>query len=139
MKRLISTFACMLALLIWTCTPAQARFLGTLQQNVPWTLEVNTTSTCGAIAVTVTFVNSRGRQDIDLFTLQPGGGTVYGAANIPRNTRRIIIEVDLPCSFDVGFVTVQQSTNIIDRDFCGAGVQDSCADRRFVFDVVEAP
>ncbi len=138
MKRLTSTFTCMLALLIWPCTTAQARFLGTLQQNVPWTLEVNTVSTCGPTAATVTFVNSRGGQDIDIFTIQPGAGTVFTSANIPRNTRRILVEVDLPCSFDVGFVRIHQGTNIIEADFCGEGAQDTCADRRFVFDVVAA-
>ena len=127
-KKLLCAIAT-ITILVTHSNPALAKFAGTLRNDAPWTLEIQSTS--GTITATVTFVDSRGRQDLDLFTIQNGAGTTpYSGATIPRGTRRIIIELDYEAG---GLVSIraQQGTTIITADSCCES--DSS---RFVFDVV---
>ena len=59
MNRTIFTFACTLAMLIWTC-PVQAEYIFTLQGSQAWALNVdNGQVTSGSTAVTVHYVVGR--------------------------------------------------------------------------------
>ena len=92
MKRITCTLAA-LAMLIWTCTPAQAEFLGTLQGNQPWTLEVDNASNGSAAAMTIFYLGGK-NVDFDIHTLAAGEAVTFTDLKIPRGTRRIIIELD---------------------------------------------
>jgi hypothetical protein len=136
-KRLICALAA-LAMLMMSYNPALANFKGSLQRNEPWTLKFNDVPT--SYAVTVIFVDSMGRQVIDLFTVAPEQSfNGYSQANIPKDTRRIIIELDIPTG---GFASIEvhQGTQQFVGDFCSDGVcpdgSATSADPRLVFDVV---
>jgi hypothetical protein len=112
-----------------------AKFGGTLQNNEAWTLELTPANEIlGPSAMTVTFVDAKGAQGVDLFTI-PSNATsfvAYSQANIPRRTRRIIIDLDLPAG---GFVQLRilQGTTVITVD-CG---DPNGSGSRVVFDVLE--
>ena len=132
LKRLSCAIATV-AVLMMQPNPALARFAGTLRSDLPWTVDI-TPEVGGlvATAVTVTFVNARGRQDTDLFTI-PNGEPVfvpYTEAKIPRGTRRIIIELDFSQS-SFAQLRVGQRANVITLD-SGDGVAT-----RFVFDLTD--
>jgi hypothetical protein len=115
-------------MLLTQSNPAFAKFGGTLRRDVPWTLEITPAISPGVIAATIIFVDSRGRQDIDLFTIQPGESlALYSAAKIARGTRRIIIELD-PQSEAAFQLRVIQGTDVIAVDVSGES-------SRVVFDV----
>jgi len=127
LKRLICAIVAGVILMMHS-NPALAKFGGNLRSDMPWTLNISPETSTG-FAATIIFVDSRGRQDIDMFTIQVNEQfTPYSAVNIPRGTRRIIIELDSP--FSVGFsVRVIQGTNVIVVDAC-------CESSRVVFDIV---
>lgn len=127
-KRLTCAIAA-LAMLMTQSNPALAKFAGTLRSDIPWQLNISPETSTSTLAATITFVDSRGRQDVDLFTIHPGESLApYSAANIPRGTRRIIIELD--SSPDALFqVRVVQGGVLIAVDVC-------CESSRVVFDVV---
>jgi hypothetical protein len=136
-KRLIYALAA-LAILMMSYNPALANFKGSLQRNEPWTLRFNDVPS--SYAVTVIFVDSRGRQIIDVFTVAPEQTfNGYSQANIPKDTRRIIIELDMPTG---GFASIEvhQGTQQFVGEFCSDGICSdgtvTSADPRFVFDVV---
>ena len=125
-KRLICAIATIGMLMIQP-NPALAKFIGTLHGDAPWILELQSTGL--TTSATVIFVDSRGRQDVDLFTIQSGGSlTLYPGTTIPRGTRRIIIELDY-AQGDLVSIRMQQGATIISAD------SESDA-ARFVFDVL---
>lgn len=94
LKRLVPTFACTLAVLIWTCAPVQAEFKGTLQRDQDWTLNVDNGATGGTTAVTVFYL---GRSDESEFrTVLVGEGVSLAFSKPGRGVRRIIVEVNPP-------------------------------------------
>jgi hypothetical protein len=137
MKRLVSTLACALVLLIWACTPVLAIFVGTLRSDVPWKMLVFAPE-LGA-AVTVISIDSRGRQVTDVITVQPGSFIETELMTIPRGTRRIIIELDLQ-GFSVALLRVEQGIFQFEEGFCGDGLCEGGSRThlpRVVFDVVQ--
>ena len=127
MKRLSCALAA-ISVLMMNSNPVSAKFAGTLQSDVPWRLEISPELNNIMFAATITFVDSRGRQDMDLFTTQPGETLAPYNGNIPRGTRRIIIELDFGSGAAAAVVKVSQGTSIINVD---AGNETS----RIVFDV----
>src|SRR5437588_6559190 len=71
MKRMISTFVCALAVLIWTCAPVQAEFLGTLRSDQDWVINVDNSSSNAVSSISVNFLGKK-PQNFE-FTLPPGG------------------------------------------------------------------
>jgi len=106
-------------------------FIGILQQNEPFTVDVTpgVEGNSGPTAVTVTYLNSTGNsvRDIDIFTFQLGDPQFVFTRVIPRNTPRLYIEVDLPHE-GAAQVRVRQGTLIHTTDIL--------FDSRLVFDVV---
>jgi hypothetical protein len=137
MKRQISAVACVLAVLVWTCTPVSAEFAGRLKKNQPWTLEVTAASANEeATAVTVVYVNSNGMQDVidSLSVPAPEPMTTsfirLAYSRIPRGTRRIIIQLSFP-SIGGGSVRVRQGDVQFETDLAD--------DETLVWDVVDVP
>ncbi len=97
MKRLTCAVAALTALLMQP-NAALAVFKGTMRGDLPLTFEVqpanaNTNST----AVTITFIDSKGRPDVEALTFEVGAGEAnIHSVPIPRGTRRIVIQVDDP-------------------------------------------
>ena len=92
MNRLIATFVCALAMVMLTCIPAQAEFYGTLQQNQPWSLEVDNSSNASSAAVTIFYVGKT--LDADKYTVPKLELVTLNVTKMPRGTTRVIIEVD---------------------------------------------
>jgi hypothetical protein len=117
-----------LAVLILTCSPAQALFMGTLQRET-WTLEIASASP-DATAVTVYYLGN-GVQVVEIMS-GPAGVTVQQVFAKPGKTvRRIIIEVDPTTSgvlFGATVRIVQGADQFID-------VISDLRDARLVFDV----
>jgi hypothetical protein len=136
MKKLVSTLACALALLIWAHTPVLAIFVGTLRSDIPWKMLVYSPD-FGA-AVTVTSIDSRGRQVTEVFTVQPGSFIQTEPMSIPRGTRRIIIELDQGGG-SVALLRVEQEAFLFQEGFCLDGLCNGGSVTRLprvVFDVV---
>ena len=115
MKRLICALA-VIGVFVMQSNPAFAKFAGTLQSDVPWRLEISPELNNVMFAATITFVDSRGRQDMDIFTTQPGETLAPDNGDIPRGTRRIIIELDFGSGAAAAVVRVSQGTSIISVD-----------------------
>jgi len=133
MKRMTCTLAA-LAMLIWTCPPAQAEFKGRLQRDLDWALTVDNSSTTGETAVTVRYLSNRrneneiSSEEIEI-RLVPGSERVQLLFSKPaRNVRRIIIEVDPPATFTIIPLDINQDGSIA-VTIQGYG--------RLVFDVVD--
>ena len=90
MKRLTCTALAVVVATIVAARPAEATYVGTLEQASPYTLEVTTVT---EIAITILVVTSRGRLDVeDTLTLNAGSGVQ--TRTIPRNAVRIIFKAD---------------------------------------------
>lgn len=104
----ISIKVCLLAFLVVagpTC--AEAELLGTLDRGETWSLEFAPAGPTDEVGVTVTFIDSRGRQTVDVFTILIEGSAntlVYSNANLGNSVRRIIIDVDFPIYHQVATV-----------------------------------
>ena len=97
MKRLACAIAALAVLMIQT-NPALAVFRGTVRGDLPLTFEVQPANANTApTAVTITFIDSRGRPDVEALTFEVGAGAAnIQSVPIPRGTRRIVIQVDDP-------------------------------------------
>lgn len=127
MKRMICRLA-LLAVLAWTCAPAQAEYRGVLKRDQDWFLNVDNSATCCRTAFTVHFYGNR-FEDIDFRTV--GGGPEEGRVRLPfpkpgRHITRILIEVDPPSEHTEVRVEVEQHESF-PATFIGYG--------RMVFDV----
>ena len=106
-KRMIYTLAA-LAMLTWTCPPAQAEYKGSLQRDSDWTLNVGNGGTGGITAVTVFYL---GRSDESEFRTVPVAGRVSLAFLKPgRGVSRIIVEVNPPRGQSVPVELVQDQS-----------------------------
>ena len=80
MKRTMCRLAA-LAMLMWTCPPAQAEYLGELRRDVDWQLQVDNSSSAGKTAVTVHYLIGRSgekeisRDDIEIGLVAGGART----------------------------------------------------------------
>ena len=135
-NRLISTFACAIAVLIWTCAPAQARFKGTLQRGAAWSVQISgANANTDDTAVTVFYLGDNVDAQV-ITTVKPGEIFSKTFAKIPRHVKRIIIEVDLPeDGSGSAFVVVSQKLNLYEEVF----IAGSPSEGRWVFDVVDEP
>jgi hypothetical protein len=106
--RNVRRFACAIAALtalLMQPHPALAVFKGTVRGDLPMTFDVRPTSTnSNSTVVTITFIDSRGRPDVEALTFEVGAGEGnIHSVPIPRGTRRIVKQVDDPvggtCSF----------------------------------------
>jgi hypothetical protein len=99
MKRLTCTLAA-LAMVMLRNIPAQAqslKFLGTLQRDQPWTLEINNGDNSAAAGVTIFYLGKT--LDFDIFTVPAADGVTLDISKMPRGTTRVIIEVSAPSEF----------------------------------------
>ena len=122
MKRLISTFACALAMVMLTYIPAHDEFLGTLQRDQPWTLSIDNSNNTSAAGVTIYYLWGR-NVEVDIHTVAAIESLSLSDLRIPRGTRRIIIELDPSRGFStpvlitqgpVGFSIFDPSRLVID-------------------------
>ena len=96
-KRLTCAIAALTALLMQPHA-ALAVYKGTMRGDLPLTFEVqpanaNTNST----DVTITFIDTRGRPDVETLTFEVGAGEAnIHSVSMPRGIRRIVIQVDNP-------------------------------------------
>lgn len=140
--RVISIQLCLLAIVLCETTQARADLLGTLNHNESWGLEFrHVGSPPGVVALTVTFIDARGRQDVDVFTLPvTETHTIYNNANISSNIRRIVIQLDFPCVSNVGtMMSIWQGEErpTFEPWRIPIASQATC-EPRYVFDVVDA-
>ena len=125
MKKLM----CALAVLMLTCSPAQALFMGTLQREA-WTLEIASASP-DTTAVTVYYLGN-GLQVVEIMSV-PAVDTVQQVFAKPgKNVRRIIIEVDPPTN---GALFGQATARIVQGADQFIDVISDLHDARLVFDV----
>jgi len=93
-RRLAYTIAA-LAMLIWTCNPAQADFDGTLQGNQLWTVELNNSGNVDAAGAAIYSIDRMGKVEYFQVVTVPGGQSpTLTVTRVPRGTVRVIIEVD---------------------------------------------
>lgn len=127
MNRLISAFACALALLVWTCAPAQGKTMGKLVRTQTFKLEIADTSTSLVRgAVTVYWLKPGGILDVELL-----GATIPAVdVEIPRRATRVIYAVSPAPQSSVLFKVSQGPT----------AVEETVSeDTTFVFEIVDAP
>jgi hypothetical protein len=135
MKR-IKRFTCAFAVLAITMmvqpNPALAKYSGTLRSDTPWAMDFTPEVTnSDNFVVTVTFVDSKGRSDTDFYKSEHREQTlVVSQSQIPRDTRLIIIEVDLPSNGRVQ-MRITQGATVVTHDVCETGCSS-----RFVFAVI---
>jgi len=112
MKRMISTFACAFAMLMLTNIPAQAQanlnFLGTLQRDQPWHVDLDNSNNLAPAAVTIFYLGKT--LDFDIFTVAGATSFTVGDSKFPRGIRRIIIEVSVPRGMSVAVLVIQGGT-----------------------------
>jgi hypothetical protein len=90
---------CLLVFLAFaSTTSAEAQLIGTLDQGDSWSLEFLGLGAADNASVMVTFIDSRGKQHVDLFTIPVGSPVstlVYDKASIGNNIRRIILGAEM--------------------------------------------
>jgi len=97
----VKRFTCALAVLtalLMQPHPALAVFKGTVRGDLPMTFDVRPTSTnSNSTVVTITFIDSRGRPDVETLTFEVGAGEAnIHSVPMPRGIRRIVMQVDNP-------------------------------------------
>jgi hypothetical protein len=101
MKRMICTLASF-AMLIGTCPPAQAEYLGELRRDIDWVINVDNSLAGGRTSMTVHYLIGRrdekeiNRDEIEIGLVEAGARTPLIFSKPGRAVRRIIIEVDGP-------------------------------------------
>jgi len=115
-RRLACTIAA-LAMLIWTCTPAQAEFLGTLQRNQTWLLSVDNSNNAEAAAVTIFYLG----KTLSFNVVSIAAVTLLNLPDlqIPRFTDRIIIELDPAFGMSTYVLITQGGTAFTNPGFSG--------------------
>ena len=125
-KRLACAIAA-LAMLMLTCTPAQAEFDGTLQGNQTWTVELDNSNNAEAAAVAIYSIDKMGKAEYFQIATLPGTQLVtLTVTKVPKGTVRVIIEVDSGPGRSVATRVVQGNP------FISPGTEDF----RMVFDVI---
>ena len=118
-----------LAVLLLTCSPAQALFKGTLHREA-WMLEIASASS-DTMAVTVYYLGS-GLQVMEIITV-PATETVQRVFAKPRRgVTRIIIEVDPPAN---GLLFGQATARIVQGADQHIDFITDLHDARLVFDI----
>ena len=120
---------CAVAVLLSTCSPAHALFMGTLQREA-WTLEIASASP-EITAVTVYYLGS-GLQVIEIMKVPPVDTVQRVFPKPRRGVRRIIIEVDPAAS---GTVFGQATARIVQGADQFIEVIADLHDARLVLDV----
>jgi hypothetical protein len=115
-RRLACTIAA-LAVLIWTCTPAQADFLGTLQSNQTWLLSVDNSNNSETAAVTIFYLGKT--SSFDTFSIPALGLLNLPDLQIPKFTRRIIIQLDPAFGMSTPVLVTQGATGFTHPGFSG--------------------
>jgi hypothetical protein len=92
MKKLTCMLAA-LAMVMLTHIPAQAEFLGTLQRDQTWSLEVDNSNNALAAGVTIFYLGGK-NVDYDIHTAPPAELVTFTISRMPRGTTRVIIELD---------------------------------------------
>jgi hypothetical protein len=120
-KRLACAIAA-LAMLMLTCTQAQADFKGTFQRDLPYQIAVdNTGNPPGETASgTVYYLSDRKIISLEIFTI-PGGEGVGPVFTIPKGTSRIIIEVDATFGGTTPITVTQGEGTSFEDDGIGGG------------------
>ena len=97
MKRFACAIAALTALLMQP-HPVLAVFKGTVRGDLPLTFEIQpANANTNPTDVTITFIDYRGRPDIEMLTFEVGAGEAnIHVVSIPRGTRRIVMQVDNP-------------------------------------------
>lgn len=134
---------CLLAILVFGVTPAKSQFIGTLNQRDSWSLEFFGLGAADNACVTVTFIDSRGRQEVDVFTIpvgSPESTLVYDKADIGNNIRRIIINIDFPIYVYLGAeMSIWQGSERPGQPPWKFPVVNDATPTRYVFNVAAAP
>lgn len=131
--RSVSTLACTVAVLLWTGTPAQATYKGTLRSDTPFTVQIlSSAGNAGDTAVTVYYL---GRAlDVEaVFSVPAGSEFSQECAKPGERIRRILVEVDPPVG-GTGLLKVNQGTTTRYEDPFQVG--ESGNTLRFVFAVI---
>jgi hypothetical protein len=132
MKRLVCTLT-LLAMLIWTCTPAHAEYQGELLRDLAWQINVDNSEAGGKTAVTVHYLSGRSgekeisRNEIEIGLVAAGARTQLVFSTLGKGISRIIVEVDAPLNTHIT-VNVSQAASY-PADIVGYG--------RLVFNVVD--
>jgi len=136
LKRLMCAIAAVAMLLVQSHT-AQAKFNGSLRGDQPLLVYLaGFNANVDSTALTITFIDSRGRSDVEVATIAAHDELHFLARSgpIPKGTVRVIVEVDNPVG---GACRVRMEQG---NDPSGNPIQvvaeDVFNDLRFVFDVV---
>jgi hypothetical protein len=115
-RRLAYTIAA-LAMLIWTCNPAQADFLGTLQSNQTWSLAVDNSNNSEAAAVTIFYLG----KTLSFNSISIAAETLPDLHDlqIPKFTGRIIIQLDPAFGMSTPVLVTQGATAFTNPGFSG--------------------
>ena len=117
-----------LAMLMLTCTPAQAEFAGTLQGNQTWTVELDNSNNAEAAAAAIYSIDKMGKAEYFQMVTVPGVQLItLTVTKVPKGTVRVIIEVDSGRGDSVATRVVQGG-----NPFISPGTEDF----RMVFDVI---
>lgn len=120
MKRLICTIAA-LAVLTWTCLPAQAEYKGELRRDIEWVINVDNSASSGNTAVTVHYLIGKSgekeisRDEIEIALVAGQARTQLIFSKPGRGVRRIIIEVDPPQGATIDVEISTQNTSLPHR------------------------
>jgi hypothetical protein len=116
-----------LAMLMLTCTPAQAEFFGTLQGNQLWTVDFDNSNNAEAAAVAIYSIDRMGKAEYFQIATLPSTVVTLTVTRVPRGTVRVIIELDPGLGRSVA-VRLIQGGNVFGSPGTG--------DLRMVFDVI---
>lgn len=134
---------CLLGLLVILTTSVKAQLLGTLNHAESWSIEFVGLGSSNVADVTVTFIDSRGKQDVDVFTIPISGidrTLIYNNANIGSNIRRIIINIDFPIYANAGTeMSIWQGDERPGQPPWIFPVVNDATPTRYVFNVATAP
>jgi hypothetical protein len=120
MKRLIGALAVPLVLMsIVDMAHAESIFKGTLDRDQPWTLNVDNSSTSGQTALTIVYLTTATKSERVLLAVAGGGRQQFGDLRIPKDTRRILLEVSTPKNATI-VVEIAQGGSITETVVGGA-------------------
>jgi len=110
MKRLVGALAVPFVLMsTGNLAAADSRFVGTLDRDHPWTLNVDNSSTPGSTAVTIVYLTTATKSESVLLSVYGHGRQQFADLRIPNHTRRIVLEVSPPLGGVID-VEITQST-----------------------------
>ena len=120
MTRLTYALAVSMALSTANLAHAESVFMGTVDRDRPWTMNVDNSAAAGPTSLTISYLTTATRSRTVLLSVSATGRQAFRDLKMPRGTRRIVLEVSPPRGASIDIEISQPDVSLTHRVEGGA-------------------